>query len=220
MDRNDFEFFMTDPLFKNLGSEMIKGWKEGGKLRIIEMSKGDTLMTDDSINKCLVIILKGCVTVSKKNAAGKDVIINYLGEKSVFGMASLFSDSESFPSIMTCRQRSRLAVVPRSLIEEAFEENPRFAKAYAGLLTEKILFLNQKLSTYTENDTGDKVLRWISRACGDSARFEIPCSISHLAETLGMGRASLYRALDRFEKEGIIHRNGTEIFILKPEKLV
>ncbi|MBQ2387779.1 MAG: winged helix-turn-helix domain-containing protein, partial [Clostridia bacterium] len=34
-----------------------------------------------------------------------------------------------------------------------------------------------------------------------------------LSDRLGIGRASLYRALDDFEADGIIHRDGKNIFI-------
>ena len=40
-----------------------------------------------------------------------------------------------------------------------------------------------------------------------------------LAKTIGVGRASLYRALDTLEKSGAIARQGKQIWIRDKEKL-
>jgi len=44
-------------------------------------------------------------------------------------------------------------------------------------------------------------------------------SISDIAVMLNMGRASLYRAFDKFESENIISRDGRTIRITNLEKL-
>lgn len=220
MEEKYFEYLKSDRLFGSLGDDLLRKWVRGNGLRAVQMSKGECLMTDGSFNHCLVMVVKGCVTVSKTNASGREAVINYLGEGSVFGMASIFTDREEFPSEMTCRQNCVLLVLPRALIEEAFEENPRFAKEYASLLTEKIHFLNRQLSNYTESDTADKVLRWLSQASCGECEITVPTNMSRLAETLGIGRASLYRAFDRLEREGVIERNRDRITILSPEKLI
>ncbi|MBS6943384.1 MAG: winged helix-turn-helix domain-containing protein, partial [Clostridiales bacterium] len=45
-------------------------------------------------------------------------------------------------------------------------------------------------------------------------------SMNKLAELLGIGRASLYRAMETLEKKGIVAREGKCIAILKPNDLL
>ena len=44
-------------------------------------------------------------------------------------------------------------------------------------------------------------------------------SLTELSKALGIGRASLYRALDSFESRGLIKRNGKQITLADPDEL-
>ena len=99
---------------------------------------------------------------------------------------------------------------------EAFSTFPEFAKAYVTLLSEKIHFLNKKLSAFSEGETSEKVLRWIITAANGNSELILPCSVSKLAQMLGIGRASVYRAFDTLSERGIIRKDGKKIVILKP----
>ena len=93
---------------------------------------------------------------------------------------------------------------------------PEFAKAYVTLLSEKIIFLNKKISAYSEGDASEKVLRWILTMANGESELVLPCSVSKLAQMLGIGRASVYRAFDALQEQGIIGRIGKKIVLLKP----
>ena len=97
--------------------------------------------------------------------------------------------------------------------------SPEFAKAYVTLLSQKIHFLNSRIGTFAEGESAEKLLRWLGEISGEQTEFTLPCSISRAAESLGIGRASLYRVFDLLTKEGVLKRNGKAIFILKPERI-
>lgn len=218
MEEIILELLKKDRLFGKLESEKIFSWLNDGKIRIMTLMKGEKLMTSEDTSSCLVIVISGCIIVSKINAQGKETIFNYHSSGAIFGMTSIFGSEHVFPSVMTCKQQSKIAIIPKCLIEQAFRENYDFAKEYASLLTDKILFLNEKLSAYTESDTEGKLLSWIKSASESTNEITIPSGgISHLAKALGMGRASLYRALDKLEKEGMILRSGDKITIISTQ---
>ena len=173
-------------------------------------------MTENNFSRCLALVLKGRASVSKIGLDGRRTIINRFSEGDVFGMATLFFEEEEYPSEITAENSLRLAVFPKETIEKAFFEYPDFAKAYVVLLSEKIHFLNKKLSAFSEGEAAEKLLRWIKNFSNGKDEFFLPCSVSKLAGMLGIGRASVYRAFDTLSERGIIEKDGKKIVILKP----
>ena len=112
-----------------------------------------------------------------------------------------------------------MAIFPKELVEEAFAASPEFAKAYVTLLSQKIHFLNSRIGTFAEGETPERLLRWLATVSGGKTEFCLPCSMSRAAEVIGVGRASLYRAMDALAEEGVLKRNGKSIVILKPERV-
>ena len=89
---------------------------------------------------------------------------------------------------------------------------------YLAFLNNKIIYLNKKISSYTAGNNENKLLYFLSENEVDG-KVSIDTSISDIAIMLDMGRASLYRALEKLEGENIIKRNGKYIVILDREKI-
>ena len=210
MTSKDREAFLQSPLFSKLDLNEIKSG-----LEIVCVKKGETIMAQKKFRRCLVYILKGSASVFKIGLDGRKNVINSFYEGDVFGMATLFYEEAEYPSEITAEKDLRLAVFSKEIIEKAFSENPEFAKAYVVLLSEKIHFINKKLAAFLEGEASEKLLRWLINASGGEQEFTLPCSVSKIAEMLGIGRASVYRAFDFLSERGIIIKEGKNITILK-----
>ncbi len=211
MTSKDREAFLQNPLFSKLNIETLKNGME-----IISVKKGETIMAKKHFNRCLVFILKGNASVFKIGLGGRKTVINSFSKGDVFGMATLFYEEAEYPSEITAEKDLRLAVFPKETVEKLFSENPEFAKSYVILLSEKIHFLNKKLSAFSEGETSEKLLRWLLNFSNGEKEFFLPCSVSKIAGMLGIGRASVYRAFDSLSERGIIIKEGKKIVILKP----
>ena len=219
MTAKDREILLSNSLFSSLGKEICESWVRGKRALILSAKKGETLMAAESFERSLVLILKGSAKVSKIGADGKRTVINVLSAGDVFGMATLFYES-GYPSEITAESPCRTAVFPKELVEEAFASSPEFAKAYVTLLSQKIHFLNRKLEIFAEGEAEEKLLRFLSAAAKGKTEFELSSSVSRLAESLGVGRASVYRAFDALSEKGVLKKEGKKIVILKPERLL
>ena len=211
MTAKDREAFLESKLFSKFDIDRF-----GEKIEFVTAKKGEALMTQKHFSRCLALIIKGSASVTKISLDGRRTVINRLSEGDVFGMATLFYEEAEFPSEIIAGNSLRLAVLPKEVVEEAFETSPEFAKAYVTLLSEKIIFLNKKISAYSEGDASEKVLRWILTRANGESELVLPCSVSKLAQMLGIGRASVYRAFDALQEQGIIGRIGKKIVLLKP----
>ncbi|MBQ7875434.1 MAG: Crp/Fnr family transcriptional regulator [Oscillospiraceae bacterium] len=211
MTASDKTALLQSALFSILPTDFFEK-----RIKIVTVKKGEAVMTAEHFSRCLALIIRGKASVSKLGLDGKRTVINTLREGDVFGMATLFYEEAEFPSEISAESNLRLAVFPKELIEEAFCASPEFAKAYATLLSQKIHFLNKKLSAFSEGEAPEKLMRWILSTANGETEFELGCSLSKLAQMLGIGRASVYRAFDSLCERGLIEKNGKKIVILKP----
>lgn len=209
MTSKDREAFLQNPLFSKLNLETLKNAME-----IVLVKKGETVMAKKHFSRCLVFILKGSACVFKIGFDGRKTVINSFSEGDVFGMATLFYEEAEFPSEITAEKDLRLAVFPKEAVEKLFAENPEFAKSYVTLLSEKIHFLNKKLSAFSEGEASEKLLRWLINASNGEKEFTLPCSVSKIAGMLGIGRASVYRAFDTLSERKVLTKEGKNIVIL------
>lgn len=210
MTANDKEALLQSKLFSKIPSDILEKNTE-----FVSVKSGETFMSKKNFNRGLALIVKGSAVVSKVSADGKRVAVSNLSTGDVFGMTTLFYEENTFPSEITAKAPLKLAIFKKEFVEEMFYKNPDFAKAYAILLSEKIHFLNEKLSSFTEGDSAERLLRWILSTAEGKNEIEFSCSFSKLASMLGIGRASVYRAFEALTERGTIIRNGKKIIILK-----
>lgn len=218
MTSRDREALFSNPLFAALRQSDCENWIKTGRAKIAAFEKGEAVMTEENFVRCLIVILKGSAAVYKTGGDGRRRAINLLRRGDVFGMATLFYEQD-FPSEIVAEEPCRMAIFPKELVEEAFAASPEFAKAYVTLLSQKIHFLNSRIGTFAEGETTERLLRWLAAVSGGKTEFCLPCSMSRAAEAIGVGRASLYRAMDALGDEGVLTRSGKSIVIHKPQRV-
>lgn len=218
MTSRDREALFSNPLIAALRQSDCENWIKTGRAKIAAFEKGEAVMTEENFVRCLIVILKGSAAVYKTGGDGRRRAINLLRRGDVFGMATLFYEQD-FPSEIVAEEPCRMAIFPKELVEEAFAASPEFVKAYVTLLSQKIHFLNSRIGTFAEGETTERLLRWLAAVSGGKTEFCLPCSMSRAAEAIGVGRASLYRAMDALGDEGVLTRSGKSIVIHKPQRV-
>ncbi|MBQ3888454.1 MAG: Crp/Fnr family transcriptional regulator, partial [Clostridia bacterium] len=101
-----------------------------------------------------------------------------------------------------------------------FREEPRLAENYIRLLSARIHFLSEKITTLTRS--GSKLQQYLLneyRLHGQENRVTLSYNMAELARVLGIGRTTLYRELSDLEEAGIIKKNGKTVTVLKLEEL-
>ncbi len=95
---------------------------------------------------------------------------------------------------------------------------PRVGENYVTFLSDRIRFLNRRLSTLTAGQTDGKLWRYLLAHRGEDGVVSLPGGMTGLAETLNMGRSSLYRSLDALTAAGRICRQGKQIIVNHKEE--
>ena len=132
----------------------------------------------------------------------------------VFGAAAMFHDAPGYANVITAQTPCRVLFLSEQWLTACMQQHFAVAEAYIRYLSGRILFLNARIAALTAGSVEQRVARFLLEG---GAVQELP--MTELASRLNVGRASLYRVLDRLEADGIIRREGKKIVILRPELL-
>lgn|GEM_PF-2269792 len=161
----------------------------------------------------LALLLSGSAKISRQDG-GKVVLLNRMQPGECIGLASLYSDACP-DTVVTFYGGACILVIPRYLVEELIEEDATLSRNVIAALSRKVRFLNTKIAGYTASGSGEKLYRYLLTLPKDENNcVQAGESMASLARRLGIGRASLYRAIDALVQEGKIEKTGQKYKLL------
>ena len=109
---------------------------------------GEFIYSADSFEKSLGIIISGKVEVFGENE-NKRVRLNSLSQGDMFGAAALFGKGEGYVSTVVSKTASEVLFVSESKMKEIIVSDAAVSLAYIAFLSDRIRFLNKKISAFT-----------------------------------------------------------------------
>ncbi len=199
------------PVFRALTTEECDALMQDNAVIRVKYP-ADTAVASDHV----FCVLKGSLKVFSKNNSTQSYL-RELNAGDVFGVAAIFAEQPEI-SVIRTETDVTLLQIPKETILSMVQKSPDFMKAYLAFLSNRIAFLNTKISCVTAGSAERKLAEWLYNAA-TSDEFRLPVSMSDLAKLLDLGRASLYRAFDELEAKGCIAKKGNVIQILDRELL-
>jgi len=200
-------------LFENIPQERVDRLLEEGA-QLCSYKKGDIIFDREHYTPSLGIVLSGAVLVLSPSGS-RSLIMRELGPGDIFGVAGLFVEETDYVTTLTAKSPCRVLFISQDLLRRAMAADFTLVENYIRFLSGRLRFLNRKISGLAACTAEEALAIYLS---GLDSEVRVP-SYSRLAEELGLGRASLYRALDSLEKSGHIRRMGHVIHVLDPEGL-
>lgn len=193
--------------------ELMQFTREHGDARTF--AKGEMIFSGGISAASMCLLLKGRARVTRGNA-----ILSVLESGELFGAVTLFGGGHQRSTDITALTGCRAVFFPREPVEKLMETNSRMALDYIEYLSERIFYLTDKIEAYTAGSVESKLTGYLLKNAVADAQGRLCAdigNISALAQLLGAGRASLYRALDKLEGEQAIVRSGKTVFISSKE---
>ncbi len=160
----------------------------------------------------LGLLLVGRAQVTK--TAGQAALrMSELGPGSLLGAAALFTRSGQ-PTEITALSACQVLFFPQSVFTAMLEADFGLTKRYLSYLAARIRFLTDRIKSIACPTAADKLLCHLAQCADEAGQVRAPGGMDALAQTLGMGRATLYRALKALEEAGHIRREGRAIYFL------
>lgn len=177
----------------------------------VRFLRGECVYGPERYQRALGIVLEGEVTARPVNGTG--AVLNVIGEGGVFGAAALFTEENGYVSEVTASADSLILFLTEEKLLDLFFRYPVCAMNYIRFLTSRVRHLNARLDVFTGSSVSSRLYTHLCGARDSSGRADTG-SMAALAKALGVGRTSLYRAMDELEEKGMIRRDKGEIFIL------
>jgi len=207
------------PLFCGVPKEISEKLLSSHGCAARDFGRGEVVYDHENFKKALAVLLSGRLQVSKKTADGGELIMSALYPPSLFGAAALFNDSGTYASVITAKEDSRVLFLPRAPLLSAMKESPTFAENYIRYLSERIEFLNRRIMRLTAGTAEQRLAGFLLDNLPGETGAARSLPMTDTAKALNMGRASLYRAMERLEKIGAIEKSKDGI-IVKNKKIL
>lgn len=196
------------PLFRTVSPPLLQKAAQGEHAHCVTLAAGEEL--PPQFSEMLGVVLSGKLQILSADA-NRAVVLRNVTKGHVFGAASLFLDDKMPVSRLVAQSDCTLFFLSRDAVRELLRASPDFMEAYLGFLAERVHFLNAKIRAFTAGSAERRLAVWLAEH-PENEPFPAG-ALTSLAKTLDIGRASLYRALDKLEAEGLILRNGREITV-------
>jgi len=164
------------------------------------------------------ILLEGRAAVHSADG-GRNVRLRTVGCGALFGVATLFSCQNPFPTRITAASRCRVLFLEAEAFRELIRQDSRANEAFMTFLCDRVVYLNKRIAAFTAGSAERRLALFLcDNACDDVCIVDV--SFSALAQMLDVGRASLYRALDALEAEGMICREDKTVTLLQKDLML
>lgn len=210
--------FLFRGMENDAASELIRKFDgDTEAFREKEFSAGQVISEGGEI--CCIISGSADIRVGQSG----DAILRKVSAGDTFGTGMIYTDDSVSSTVAVARTKCRVLFIPKETVDVLIESSSEVAKNYIAFLSGKIAFLNRRILAFSAGDTESKLAVYLYQLSNEGKNLEsisVGDSYTAISKKLSMGRASLYRMLDSFEKDGIIHRSGSTISILKLDELL
>ncbi len=204
---NDLSAF---PLFEGIAPDALETITAEIASPVV-YTKGDAIYRTDTFRHAIGLILSGSVTIRTPEA----VMMNRLRCGAMFGAAALFDDADTYVTHITAEEPTVIAFLSQEQISSWLVSYPQLAENYIRFLSGRIRFLNRKLSILTTGTAEARVYQYLLAQQDEHGTVRMPRSMVELANTLNIGRSSLYRAIDSLQQAGVLRHEGREYRLMK-----
>lgn len=188
-------------LFKNADEAVEKTEFSAPKTFV----KGEEIYNADTFEKSIGVIIKG---KAKATTLSGDVFLTRFGRGDLFGAAAVFGDNKEYISKIVADSDCTVQFIEQEKLSFLFEKYPIVSINYISFLSSKIRFLNEKLAIMMQDGVEGRIYAYLLKNDGYEGKM------TALADTLCIGRTSLYRSLEALENKNLIVRNDGKIKVI------
>jgi DNA-binding response OmpR family regulator len=198
------------------GVEALKALTTGRETR--HFAKKNRIYMEGTASRYLYYIQKGKVKVFKTNADGKELIINILGEKDVFGLTGFLNQDKHTKSAVALEDCD-LSLIPKEDFMTLLYSNPDVSARFIKMLTADVIGKEERLLNLAYNSVRKRVSVALMLLFERYGSESISILREDLAALTGTAKETVIRTLTDFKEERLIEVEEGKIILLKPEKL-
>lgn len=192
--------------------------------RTVTLEKGETLFAAGDADPVCATLVTGAMKVTSFDREGEERIMALIHPSGFIGELFQPFAHHDVVALTDCR----LCLFSRSSMELALERHPALARALLRRSQDDLHAARELLELTGKQDAQTRLaglLLSMARAASDSpchpaGRFDLALSRGEMAQMIGVTIETVSRRMSRFEKDGLIARNGARgIELVDPARL-
>lgn len=209
---NAVDNIFSHPLFKGADMHFLSAALDSAGCERIKYKSGEWIFSSKRNENKIGFIEKGKAVVLSEDA-DRSVILRNLYSGDVFGVSTVFSSTDGFVSNIIAKSPCTILFIDAELLKKLLEEDKNIMFNYIQFLSQRIQMLNKRISCFTAGSSEKRLYFFLEGLASSDSTLDLDISMTTLSEMLDIGRASLYRAFDKLEKDGLIIKEGKKIKI-------
>ena len=171
----------------------------------------------DGEQNAVGVLLSGSADLVRLDADGNRTILETLEEGGVFGEVLAFSGAGGDSIFLECRRDCRVLYLDYDQItkrcENACAHHSRMVENLFRLVTEKATSLSERVEVLSRRSIREKLLRYfeLQAAKRHGRSFQLPFSLSALADYISADRSAMMRELKKMRQELLVSIVGRQI---------
>ncbi len=176
--------------------------------------KNNILFYQGDASSHLHILIEGAVKIYKHNPKGHELILKEIEQTSLIAQLANLEEI-AFPSNCMAMKESKILLVDYGKFKRYFLHDPNFLLIFVKSLTQRVLELENLLSTHLTLDAKAKVAKFIYE---NQERLNQKSNVE-IAKILNITPETLSRNIKKLRTEGIIQTQEGKLTILQPNTL-
>ena len=205
------------PLFEGIGPESRAAMKTCFDVRE-QRFRADEVIYDFAAHRDIIgILAEGSAVVERIDRQGGRTILEHLESGGVFGEMLMFEnvagDSITVVAERPCRVWTMAASHVTRRCENACDHHSRMVENMFHLVADKATALSERVEVLSRRSIREKLLRYfqLQAAKGRGPSFQLPFSLSALADYISADRSAMMRELKKMREEMLVTITGRQV---------
>ncbi len=213
-EQSDTEALLMSPVFS--GCSAVDAAEFAETFGVIEsFPRGGLVSLGKDIPR-FGIILSGSVMIYAESSADKPALLRIAARTDPIGIAGLYSDIPIETKCVAGKDGCRICFFTRDSFEK-ITSSPSGEPVRTGFikfLSKRVAFLNSRIGCLTGGTADRRLACFILSHLDSDGAYRSDLSMSSLSHALDVGRASLYRAIEKLEGLGAISYENNKITVI------
>lgn len=208
------------PIFEGVSQESRQAMKTCFGVRELDFAADEIIYDFASARQIIGIVVKGSAVIERIDEKGVRTILEHLEGGSVFGEMLMFEntagDSITVRAEKTCHVWFMNADQITKRCENACDHHTRVVENMFHLVAEKATALSARVEVLSRRSIREKLMGYFTMQCARSAdsSFELPFSLSALADYISADRSAMMRELKKMREESLVAVDGRKVKLL------
>jgi CRP-like cAMP-binding protein len=143
-------------LLKNVDKEVVKKYLCDEAIAVKKYINSEVILSPETEDFFIGIVVCGTVEIFSTSQSHK-VLLKTAGAGAMFGVANLYSEEASFPSKIISKGNTQILLISVEAFKALLENNSIAMKNFLSFMSQKVLYLNKKIASYTVGNNESKV---------------------------------------------------------------